>query len=248
MEETPDIDRVRARAFDLTTDLAEVVEPDEDRIVEVNDAFLRVSGYGRDELVGKRPEDLGLWVDPELVRRVLEALRLGREVVGAVVQLRTKDGSIRVLRGSAVLVESDGTEYVLALGEDISGDVVRTDEIRHSRRPGRELTADERRLSARVDLALGEERARIAHQLHQSTLQDLAVATLRLYLLEKNIGSSIRADTERLGEALSAAITSTREMITDLGRPNATTPPGDESTDRVPDPDVAREARPDDEE
>ncbi|HPP80437.1 MAG TPA: PAS domain S-box protein, partial [Deltaproteobacteria bacterium] len=33
-------------------------------IVEVNDAFVQMSGYRREDLVGRRTLETGLWVDP----------------------------------------------------------------------------------------------------------------------------------------------------------------------------------------
>jgi PAS domain S-box-containing protein len=211
-----DLDPVRAHAFDLTADPATVLAPAEQRIVDVNDAFLRVTGYDRDEVVGKRTADLHLWVDRDLIGRILEELRNGHPVSRVAVELRTRHGTVRVLRGSAELVEADGTEYVLAMGEDVSDDLARTDELDRSNRA---LADERRRLSARLDVAVGEERARIGRELHESTLQHLTVATLRLYLLNENLAPEDLAGAQRLGEALDAATRSTRAMVSELRRP-----------------------------
>ncbi len=219
MTSNHDLDPVRARAFDLTADPATVLAPAGERIVDVNDAFLRVTGFDRDEVLGKRPADLGLWVDRDLIGRILEELRGGRPVSGVAVELRSKDGMVRVLRGSAELVEADGTEYVLAMGEDVSDELARTDELDRSRRSVRAPAVERRRLSARLDLAVGEERARIANELHESTLQHLTVATLRLYLLNESLAPGNLAEAQRLGEALDAATRSTRAMVSGLRRP-----------------------------
>ncbi|WP_448560927.1 PAS domain S-box protein [Trichothermofontia sp.] len=40
---------------------------DDEHFVEVNDSFVEVSGYTRDEIIGKTAAELNLWVDTEPV-------------------------------------------------------------------------------------------------------------------------------------------------------------------------------------
>ena len=38
---------------------------DDGRYIEVNEAFERQTGWNRDEVVGRTPEEINLWVNPE---------------------------------------------------------------------------------------------------------------------------------------------------------------------------------------
>ncbi|MGZ8620042.1 MAG: PAS domain S-box protein, partial [Actinomycetota bacterium] len=194
--------KVHARAFQGTSDLAAVSTPSEGRLLDVNESFVRITGYDRDELIGRATDELGLWVDPEQRRRILTQLQHAASVTGVDVALRAKDGTIRDLRGSAELVEAGDDQYVLTIAKDLSEEVARRSELSGTRRTVRSLTEERRRLSARHDLAVREERARISRELHDSTLQNLAAARLRFYLLEEALGAVNRAELERLEEAI----------------------------------------------
>ena len=34
-------------------------------MLEVNDTFLRLTGYTREEIIGKKSADIGIWANPE---------------------------------------------------------------------------------------------------------------------------------------------------------------------------------------
>jgi PAS domain S-box-containing protein len=69
-----------------------LLSPETARFVDVNDRFAEVSGYGRDEVVGRSGEDLGLWCDLADRDRLLAALQRHEELHGFEVRLRTKHG------------------------------------------------------------------------------------------------------------------------------------------------------------
>jgi two-component system NarL family sensor kinase len=81
------------------------------------------------------------------------------------------------------------------------------------------LTAERRRLIARLNLAVREERARISRDLHDTTLQTLAVAGLRLHMLKEELGVTSGREIERLEEAIDAATSSTHALISELRLP-----------------------------
>jgi PAS domain S-box-containing protein len=210
---------VHARAFDATSDLAAVASPSESRLLDVNESFLRITGYDRDELIEGEVEESELWVDPGQRERILAELDQGRTVTGMKIELRAKDGTVRHLRGSAELVQTGGDLHVFAIAEDRSEDLARRDELSHARRAVRALTEERRRRGVRLDLAVREEQARISHALHDSTLQDLFAAKLRLHMVEEALGTPGRVDLEQLQEAIEAAIASTETLISELRRP-----------------------------
>lgn len=61
--------------FNMAPELISVSTLDEGRYIEVNDTFVDVSGYARDELIGKTALELGVW--PSLVDREKSSMKYG---------------------------------------------------------------------------------------------------------------------------------------------------------------------------
>lgn len=86
----------------------------DNRYIEVNETFEQATGWKRDEVIGRTPFDIGIWVDPrereELVKLVLD--QKGYRSVE--VRYRRKDGSEGVALGSGELVEVAGEPCILS--------------------------------------------------------------------------------------------------------------------------------------
>ncbi|MFM2067453.1 MAG: hypothetical protein RLZZ584_2362 [Pseudomonadota bacterium] len=100
-------------------------------IVYVNSAFVQVTGYGRDELIGRNPRILQSGhTPPETYAAMWAALTHGRTWQGELVN-RRKDGSEFIEQASmAPIVDADGTivQYV-AVKEDITERRVAADRL-----------------------------------------------------------------------------------------------------------------------
>lgn len=101
-------------AFDHSPLALTITGLDDGRIVTVNEAFLRSAGYTRDEVIGRTPDELGLWVDASRRQERFAQLAVGQRVPDIEARFRVKGGAIRVgLIGSAV-VEISGRRCVLS--------------------------------------------------------------------------------------------------------------------------------------
>lgn len=98
----------------LITDLTE------ERFEDVNDRFLRLSGYHRDDIVGRKVADVGLWVTPDERRTVLDELRSKRRLLDRTILLRRADGSARTMLWSAALLDLGGRERMLTAMVDLT--------------------------------------------------------------------------------------------------------------------------------
>ena len=81
-----------AGAFRLSASLVLVMDAHDGTIVDINPAFERVIGYARDEVIGKRTPDFGLWRDFESRARIWACLRTELRVVDEAIEFLTRDG------------------------------------------------------------------------------------------------------------------------------------------------------------
>jgi PAS domain S-box-containing protein len=136
------------------------------RYLDVNETFVQLSGRHRDEVIGRTPFDIGLWVDPtqraEFVKRVLAE--------GAVrdweVHYRCKDGTERVGLGAAELIEIENEPCILSVIADIT----------ERKRAEEGLSGMNRKLIE----AQEQERTRIARDLHDDVTQRLVLLVIDL--------------------------------------------------------------------
>jgi PAS domain S-box-containing protein len=89
-------------------------------ILDVNDAFVSLTGYSREEAVGSNGDVLGLWHNPEHRKPFLERLRLDGTVVDYEFVMRRKDGSLRNALNSCQGIEISGERCSLNIVRDIT--------------------------------------------------------------------------------------------------------------------------------
>jgi PAS domain S-box-containing protein len=90
------------------------------RIREVNDTFLRVTGYKREEILGRTVTELGLWLDPDQHEQGMKSLRAGTPIHDAEARFRMKNGEERVTVLAADVVMVEGQACVLTALTDIT--------------------------------------------------------------------------------------------------------------------------------
>ena len=99
-------------AFSITT-------MDEDRIVDVNDAFEGRYGYSREQLIGRSVSKIGIWDDAREYEQVLNQIRQKGHVRNYVTRFRRPSGDSVDAIFSAQIVELNGRECILAITEDL---------------------------------------------------------------------------------------------------------------------------------
>ena len=107
-------------AFDQTPMALTITSLDDGRFIEINEGFVRLSGYTREEAIGRKPEDLGVWVDPSLRDERFARLRAGKPVPNIEARFRVKSGEeLSGVIGSAI-VDINGRPCVLSSVIDVT--------------------------------------------------------------------------------------------------------------------------------
>ena len=88
--------------------------------LDVNEGFTRLTGYSREETLGKTPSQMNLWTDPCERTQLLAQLKEKDELRGQEFRFRTKSGDIRTGQMSAVVTELDGRPCALVVVRDIT--------------------------------------------------------------------------------------------------------------------------------
>lgn len=109
-----------SRAFKASPIDMAITTIGEGRFIDVNESFERLTGFARDEVIGRTSMELGLWVNPAERDAVIEDLRGGRQVRSREVQFRAKSGHIRVKLYSAEIIGVGDDQCLLAVCEDIT--------------------------------------------------------------------------------------------------------------------------------
>jgi diguanylate cyclase (GGDEF)-like protein/PAS domain S-box-containing protein len=100
------------------------------RFIDVNQAFLDVMGFKRDEVIGRTSLELNLWADPRDLENVDEILKQTLQCRNVEIQFRKKDGETLWGLMSSSVMEIDGVQCVLTVTRDISSAKAAEDEIR----------------------------------------------------------------------------------------------------------------------
>jgi len=90
------------------------------RYLDVNDSFLQMTGYGRDEIVGHSALDLNLWPDAPARRILLDQLAEGRSLRNVEAKVRAKNGLEKLTLLSAELTTLGNERFALISENDIS--------------------------------------------------------------------------------------------------------------------------------
>jgi PAS domain S-box-containing protein len=88
--------------------------------LDVNDSFLQMSGYRRDQIIGKTSLELNIWGSPEARETFVEDVKERGSLVNRETRFYARDGSVRTLLSSAERLEIDGKQCLLVASSDIT--------------------------------------------------------------------------------------------------------------------------------
>lgn len=109
-----------AKAFYSAPNLMAITVPEDGMIVDINDAYLNVLGYTREECVGHTTTALNIWADPEQRSAMVDHIKKEGRSLNAEVNLRKKSGEISTVILSMEPVTINDKKYLLSVATDIT--------------------------------------------------------------------------------------------------------------------------------
>ncbi len=106
--------------FETTQDAVIIAGIPDGRIMDVNPAFVKASGYEREEVLGRTGTELGLWVDLKDKERLYAALEKDGVCRSLEACFRGKHGQTGCWQVSAKFVELQGKRCLLSMSRDIT--------------------------------------------------------------------------------------------------------------------------------
>lgn len=109
-----------SKAFRWGPDPIVISRIENGKIVDVNDAFLRLVGYSRDEIFDSSSIDLGIWFNPREYAQLTALLKRQGEIREIDFRIQTKSGDIRTLLVSAHAMEINDEPCLIAVLRDVT--------------------------------------------------------------------------------------------------------------------------------
>jgi len=162
------------------------------RYIEVNGTFERISGWNRDEVIGRTPFDINIWVDPSHRVAFVKQLLSGGIVRNLDVHARLKNHEVWIGLGFAALIEINGETCVLSLIEGVT-DFKGAEETKQA-----EITLSN--MARRLIQAQEEERASVARELHDY-VDRLLLLSINLDRVRQPFPESVSERNEHIAEA-----------------------------------------------
>ncbi len=171
-ENWPDTEKLFSEVFRNNPQPISITTLSEGLYLDVNETFLSLLGYTREEVIGQTSLELGIWDKREERDELVGMLKNSGRVRNKETTLRGKEGQARVWLSSADLIEVNGELCILVVSSDIT-----------ERKQVEEALRD---VSARLIRAQEEERSRIARELHDGLSQKLALLCVDLEQFSQN--------------------------------------------------------------
>ena len=108
------------KVFDATPLPISISTLSEGRLLDVNASLLQLTGYAREEIIGRTTMEINIYSNPEDRQRIRELLLARGAIRDLEINFRLKSGDVRIGQLSAEIIEFNGERCVLATVTDIT--------------------------------------------------------------------------------------------------------------------------------
>lgn len=123
-----------SKAFQASPDAIVISSLADGRLLEVNDVFVRLSGFTREEAIGRTSVELGLWVNPKEREQIVTLLKRDGEVRDVEIRFIMKSSQVRTILTSAHTIELSGTPCMIMIMRDITERKILEEQLRQAQK------------------------------------------------------------------------------------------------------------------
>jgi PAS domain S-box-containing protein len=178
------------KAFSSSPNPITILTLKDGRYVEVNDTFLQITGFRREEVIGRTRSELNVWVNPSDCTRIQQMLQEQGFIRNLETELYIKSGEPRVVLFSAEVVTLGGERCMLCVTNDIT-----------ERQRSEELL----RLSSKRDRLLAQTLSRIRQSLNLNQILQTTVNEVRQFLGADRVFIALK-DTDAQSRILAESV------------------------------------------
>lgn len=173
-----------SKIFRSSPDWIAISRLSDNRYIDVNEAYLKTTGFSRDEVIGKTPFELGIYANEQDRYRLLEILREQGRVLQQEMVFRMKSGELRTVQRSAETIEVGGELLAISIVRDITEEKTAKEALIASEQRHRAIFENASEAIFIIE-AEGEEAGKIV-------AANPAAATMHGYDLDEIVGLSIK--------------------------------------------------------
>lgn len=118
--------------FQTSPDAVNINRLEDGLYVDVNNGFCALTGFSREEVIGRTSAEINIWQNPADRQRLVEGLRSRGFVDGLEALFRHKNGSIGHGRMSARILHLHGAPHIISVTRDITEQTATIQSLRHN--------------------------------------------------------------------------------------------------------------------
>ncbi len=109
-----------SKAFRASPDAILITSIADGKIADLNEGFTRISGWSREEVIGKTAYDINLWVEPEGRDRLMQDLRREGRIRERPCHFHMKSGEVRSFLIWVEIIEIANEPHILTVAHDVT--------------------------------------------------------------------------------------------------------------------------------
>ena len=206
------------KSFIKNPKLMAIGELAEGRYTDVNDSFVRITGYSREDVIGRKLTDFDC-IQSDTRAKLQEILRDRGKIYDLELEFHTKSGETRPGLFAAETITIGGQPHLLCSMNDITEYKRMEGDKRLAEVESSKSQQELRNLSARLQSLREEERTSVAHEINNELRQALTALRMDLAWLSKRLPEENKVlldKTETMSEVIDATSQVVRRISTNL--------------------------------
>jgi two-component system, cell cycle sensor histidine kinase and response regulator CckA len=127
-------DETFRKAFNANPEPISISTISEGRYIDVNESFLHITGHRREDVIGRRSEDLKFWESFEDRAKIVATLRKEGSVRNVEIGFCTKSGEHRTALDSSEVIEVSGQKCMISILRDTTEQKLLEKQLRQSQK------------------------------------------------------------------------------------------------------------------